>query len=173
MIKKVSIKKFFLLFNFYFIVYLFFASTLSITFYFTGIDFCCGIGFNFVKNANAQGIFQEKIRKIASKKRSVYITDGVFFKGVNSATSRISNNTSDTKELNVDVESGSESQNDFTETMDSKKITMNSIRHMYKAKEGFERIVFDFNAKKIPRMYAFVSNKEKKLYLDFYNTSIN
>ncbi|MBF0361399.1 MAG: hypothetical protein HQK49_10320 [Oligoflexia bacterium] len=120
---------------------------ISVTFYIVGV----GFAFAKEKDARAQGIFEEKIRKISPVKRSVYLTEGIFIKTMASAGSA----------------------KDATSESSASNVSMNSIRHLYKAKEGFERIVFDFNGRAVPKMYAYVSNEDKKLYLDFFNTSVN
>ena len=53
------------------------------------------------------------------------------------------------------------------------KATLKKVRHSYVKRNGYERIVFDFSSNKIPRIYGHISYKEKKLYLDFFKTSID
>lgn len=50
--------------------------------------------------------------------------------------------------------------------------TLKAIRHSYSKKRGFERVVLDFKTKKIPRIYGYISPKQKKLYLDIFDTKI-
>ena len=49
---------------------------------------------------------------------------------------------------------------------------LREIRHSYVSARGFERVVFDFSTKKPPRIYGNISGKNKKLYIDFFNTSL-
>lgn len=48
-----------------------------------------------------------------------------------------------------------------------------SVRHNYSTKRGFERLVFDFKTKKVPRVYGYISAQERKMYIDFFETSLN
>ena len=48
-----------------------------------------------------------------------------------------------------------------------------SMRHSYSKKRGYERIVVDFSSKKLPKIYGHFSSNEKKLSLDFFNTSLS
>lgn len=49
---------------------------------------------------------------------------------------------------------------------------LKAIRHNYNAKLGYERLVFDFHEKKIPRIYGYLENSGQKLYIDFFNTKL-
>ena len=51
--------------------------------------------------------------------------------------------------------------------------SLKAMRHSYSAKRGYERIVFDFTTAEIPRVYGNISSGEKKLYIDFFNTSLS
>lgn len=46
------------------------------------------------------------------------------------------------------------------------------IRHNYSKKNGYERIVLDFETNSIPRIYGHISSSEKKIYLDLFNTKL-
>ncbi|MCO4793595.1 MAG: hypothetical protein KC493_07780 [Bacteriovoracaceae bacterium] len=46
------------------------------------------------------------------------------------------------------------------------------IRHNYSKKNGYERIVLDFETNSIPRVYGHISSSEKKIYLDLFNTKL-
>lgn len=48
-----------------------------------------------------------------------------------------------------------------------------SVRHNYSSKRGYERLVFDFKTSKVPRIYGYISAKERKMYIDFFETSLN
>lgn len=50
---------------------------------------------------------------------------------------------------------------------------LNALRHFYSSKKGNERIVFDFDAKFMPKIYGFISEKERKLYIDMFQTTLN
>jgi hypothetical protein len=50
--------------------------------------------------------------------------------------------------------------------------TLQAVRHGVDSKNGYERVVFDFTTNEIPRVYGHVSAKNKKLYLDFFNSSL-
>ena len=49
---------------------------------------------------------------------------------------------------------------------------LKSIRQSFNPKLGFERIVIDFNSNQIPKVYGHISSQEKKLYIDFFDTSL-
>lgn len=48
---------------------------------------------------------------------------------------------------------------------------LKGIRHSYSPRIGHERIVFDFK-KKLPRLYGYISKKDKKVYFDCFKTKI-
>lgn len=50
---------------------------------------------------------------------------------------------------------------------------LKSIRENYSSSKGYERIVFDFETKQIPRIYGYINSKERKLYIDFFKTKLN
>lgn len=49
---------------------------------------------------------------------------------------------------------------------------LNGIRNSYIPARGYERVVFDFSSEKPPKIYGKISGKEKKVYIDFFNTSL-
>lgn len=49
---------------------------------------------------------------------------------------------------------------------------LRAIRHNYSAKNGYERLVFDFKTPKLPKVYGHISSDDKKIYLDFFDTTI-
>lgn len=53
------------------------------------------------------------------------------------------------------------------------KSLLKAVRHSYTARLGYERIVFDFSTKQVPQIYGNISEREKKLYLDFFKTKIS
>lgn len=90
------------------------------------------------EDLRAQNLLKERIWKITSKKKSIYLDQGVFHGPANTVTSRLE-----------------------------------AVRHSYVKKNGYERIVFDFNTKEIPKVYGHVSSSESKIYLDLFSTGIN
>lgn len=50
--------------------------------------------------------------------------------------------------------------------------SLKDVRNSYVSSRGYERIVFDFTSEKPPRVYGKIAGDEKKVYLDFFNTSI-
>lgn len=50
--------------------------------------------------------------------------------------------------------------------------TIKAVRHSYSESRGFERVVIDFETKEIPRIYGYISNQHKKVYLDVFNTKL-
>jgi hypothetical protein len=49
---------------------------------------------------------------------------------------------------------------------------LKGIRNSYIPARKYERIVFDFTMSKPPKIYGHISSKDKKVYIDFFNTSI-
>ena len=49
---------------------------------------------------------------------------------------------------------------------------LKSIRQSYNPKQGFERIVIDFSTNQIPKVYGHISALDKKLYIDFFDTTL-
>lgn len=49
---------------------------------------------------------------------------------------------------------------------------LKSIRQSFNPKQGFERIVIDFNSNQIPKVYGHISSQDKKLYIDLFDTTI-
>lgn len=50
--------------------------------------------------------------------------------------------------------------------------TLKSLRQSYNPKQGFERIVIDFSTNQIPKVYGHISNEDKKMYLDIFDTTL-
>lgn len=50
--------------------------------------------------------------------------------------------------------------------------TIKSIRQSYNPKQGFERIVIDFSSSVIPKVYGHISSQDKKIYIDFFDTTL-
>ena len=49
---------------------------------------------------------------------------------------------------------------------------LKSIRQSFNPKLGYERIVIDFNSVQIPKVYGHISSDDKKLYIDFFDTTL-
>lgn len=49
---------------------------------------------------------------------------------------------------------------------------LKAIRHSFSAKNGYERLVFDFKTPKLPKVYGHISSDDKKIYLDFFDTTV-
>jgi hypothetical protein len=49
---------------------------------------------------------------------------------------------------------------------------LKSIRQSFNPKLGYERIVIDFGANQIPKVYGHISSQEKKLYIDFFDSTL-
>jgi len=89
------------------------------------------------ESINAQNLLSERIRRLSSRKRSIYLDAGIFHNGGPKRTSKIK-----------------------------------AIRHNYSKRLGYERVVMDFTTQNLPRVYGYISPKEKKLYLDLFQTDI-
>jgi hypothetical protein len=50
---------------------------------------------------------------------------------------------------------------------------LKGIRQSYNPKQGFERIVIDFGQSEIPKIYGNINSLEKKLYIDFFDTTLD
>jgi len=49
---------------------------------------------------------------------------------------------------------------------------LKAVRHSFSAARGYERVVFDFSTKELPRIYGYISRDENKLYLDLFKTEV-
>lgn len=92
----------------------------------------------FAFNAVGQDLLGERIRRITSRKKSIYLDKGIFHNGGPSLESNLK-----------------------------------SLRHSYNKSAGYERIVFDFSTKKIPKIYGYINSNGKNLYVDFFDTKIS
>jgi len=90
-----------------------------------------------INSLMAQDLFEERIRRIPSRKKSIFLNRGIFHNGGSKRVSKL-----------------------------------NAIRHNYTKNLGYERVVFDFGTKKVPRIYGHISSTEKKIYIDLFNTKI-
>jgi len=61
----------------------------------------------------------------------------------------------------------------FHNGSESLKSEIKSVRHNYSTKLGYERLVFDFETAKVPRIYGYISAGEKKMYIDFFDTKLS
>ena len=84
-----------------------------------------------------QDLLGERIRRVTSRKKSIYLDKGIFHNGGPSVSS-----------------------------------TLKAVRHNYNKSLGYERIVFDFKAKKIPKVYGHINSGDKNLYVDLFDTQI-
>lgn len=49
---------------------------------------------------------------------------------------------------------------------------LKSVRHNFSESLGYERLVFDFETPKVPRIYGYISATESKMYLDLFDTEL-
>lgn len=47
-----------------------------------------------------------------------------------------------------------------------------AIRHSFSESLGYERVVIDFETNEVPRIYGYISNQHKKIFLDLFNTEV-
>jgi hypothetical protein len=50
--------------------------------------------------------------------------------------------------------------------------SLKSLRQSYNPKQGFERIVIDFSTNQIPKVYGHISNEDRKMYIDIFDTTL-
>jgi len=50
---------------------------------------------------------------------------------------------------------------------------LKTIRHSYNKTKKVERVVFDFETKKLPRVYGHVDARRKKMYIDIFDTKLS
>ena len=50
---------------------------------------------------------------------------------------------------------------------------LKSVRQSFNSKQGFERIVLDFNSNQVPKIYGHISAADKKLYIDLFETTLS
>lgn len=93
--------------------------------------------FSYVGHGLADNLLKERIWKISSRKRSIFLDKGVFHSDKNPLYQKLVN-----------------------------------IRNLYIPARGYERIVFDFSSPKPPQVYGKISPDKKKVYIDFFNTTI-
>lgn len=85
----------------------------------------------------AQNLMEERIWKVASRKKSIFLDSGVFHHDSN-----------------------------------LKNAGITAVRSSANPKQGYERVVIDFNTNSIPKIYGHISPKEKKISVDFFNANI-
>ena len=85
----------------------------------------------------AQNLLDERIRRLSSTKKSIFLERGIFHNGGPKSPTKLK-----------------------------------AIRHNYSRANGYERVVFDFSTALIPRIYGYISMSERKLYIDFFKTSV-
>ena len=91
----------------------------------------------FLSTAFAQDLHAQRLRKLTSQKKSIYLGSGIFHNGGIQGKSRLK-----------------------------------AIRHSFSAERGYERVVFDFTTSAPPRIYGHISEQEKKIYVDFFETEL-
>jgi len=87
-------------------------------------------------SAFAQNLTEERIWKLGSKKKSIYLSSGVFHQNVGSNS------------------------------------VIASIRSSSSAQQGYERVVIDFAGSAIPKLYGHISESDKKISVDFFQTNV-
>ncbi len=60
----------------------------------------------------------------------------------------------------------------FYSTSSKSETSLKAVRQSYLAKRGYERLVFDFTSNKPPKIYGYLSEDMKKVYIDFFDTSL-
>lgn len=90
----------------------------------------------FTFAAAAQNLNEERIWKLASRKKAIYLNHGVFHLNQGPAGS------------------------------------ISAIRSSFVADRGYERVVVDFPGASVPRLYGHINEGEKKVTIDFFNTSV-
>ncbi|MAF76866.1 MAG: hypothetical protein CME63_00570 [Halobacteriovoraceae bacterium] len=95
------------------------------------------VGLFLSDSVSAQNLLQERIRRISSRKRSIYLDTGIFHNGGPKINSKLK-----------------------------------AVRHSFSPKRGYERVVFDFTTKELPRVYGYISRDENKLFLDLFETDV-
>lgn len=93
---------------------------------------------SFTSLAKAESLMEEKIRRISTRKKSVYLSKGIFHNGGPKIKSKLK-----------------------------------AVRQNYSSKLGYERLVFDFETAQLPRVYGYISEERKKLYIDFFETDMS
>ena len=84
----------------------------------------------------AQNLSDERIWKISSRKKSIFLDSGVFHHNSPLKNSQII-----------------------------------GIRNSTSPSQGYERVVIDFNTTSIPKIYGHISNKDKKIVIDFFDAN--
>ena len=87
-------------------------------------------------SALAQNLNEERIWKLVSRKKAIYLSHGVFH--INQGGSA----------------------------------AIETIRSSFVADRGYERVVIDLGST-VPRLYGHISEGEKKISVDFFNTSVS
>jgi hypothetical protein len=88
-------------------------------------------------NLWAQNLSEERIWKIDSRKKSIYLGSGIFHLSQGSAQNKIL-----------------------------------GIRSSYVPSRGYERLVIDFSQSLPPKIYGHISQKIKKIQIDFFDSEL-
>lgn len=85
----------------------------------------------------AQNLMEERIWKIAPRKKSIFLDSGVFHHNAEGRS------------------------------------VISSVRNSVTPGQGYERVVIDFNTASIPKVYGNISAENKKISVDFFNTTVS
>lgn len=85
----------------------------------------------------AQNLMEERIWKVAPRKKSIFLDSGVFHHNAN-----------------------------------IKNAGITGVRTSGTAKQGYERVVIDFDSATIPKIYGHISAKDKKISVDFFESKV-
>jgi hypothetical protein len=50
--------------------------------------------------------------------------------------------------------------------------SLRAVRQNYSKSKNYERLVFDFKTKELPRIYGYISKERRKLFIDLFETSM-
>lgn len=85
----------------------------------------------------AQNLMEERIWKVAARKKSIFLDSGVFHHNSN-----------------------------------IKNAGITAVRTSGNAKQGYERVVIDFDSSTIPKIYGHISPQDKKISVDFFDSKV-
>jgi hypothetical protein len=60
----------------------------------------------------------------------------------------------------------------FHKNEGEKNSVLTATRHSYKKSQGFERFVFDFETKTVPKTYIYAAGHNKRFFIDFFDTTL-
>jgi len=91
----------------------------------------------FCVTVTAQDLFKQRIRKLSTRKKAIFLTNGIFHNG---SIKRVA--------------------------------SLKKIRHSYSKKNKVERIVFDFNINKIPKVYGQIEGDKNRIRVALFDTEL-